>query len=174
MKKLFFALLILLSLSIAFDNVVPVSNISYAEDEEDEDREDEDHDEEDEEDEREEEDEDREDDDREEYEVITYETVEIPQNETIIYTEVPAEQFENVVRYISIVDLGFDVDTDGDKLVDALDPDPTIPQQQLYTDGDGDSVPDAYDRYAGKDDYSYQEFADANNNGILDLFENLN
>ncbi len=78
---------------------------------------------------------------------------------------------EPIVRYVTVVDPGFDRDTDGDLLVDALDPDPTIKQQEFFTDDDGDSVPNALDKHKGEDDLVYISFEDTNNNGILDSLE---
>ncbi len=76
-----------------------------------------------------------------------------------------------VIRYITIVDPGFDVDSDGDKLVDALDPNPNIPEQNFFTDDDDDGVPNVSDDHPGEDDYLYLTFEDQNRNGILDSLE---
>ena len=78
-----------------------------------------------------------------------------------------------VISYITVVDAGYDIDTDGDILVDAIDPNPTIPEPHLYTDSDGDGVPDATDAYPNEDDFVYVVFEDLNENGILDFNENL-
>ncbi len=76
-----------------------------------------------------------------------------------------------VITYVWVTDPGYDRDTDGDGLVDAIDPDPTIDQAKFFTDTDGDSVPDAWDLYPDQDDLLYTEDTDANHNGILDSFE---
>lgn len=123
---------------------------------------------EDEEDEHEEEDED-EHEDYEEYEqteyveYTVYSGSEVPTNTLI--TEVP------VTTYVTVVDSGYDIDTDGDGLVDAIDPHPSTPEVLLYTDSDNDSVPDANDAYPDEDDFLYIMFEDVNENGILDFLE---
>jgi len=99
--------------------------------------------------------------------VQTSETVEIPQN----VTNIPATDQKPVVRNITLVDPGFDKDTDGDGIVDALDPNPQIPEKVFYTDSDNDGVADAFDIYEGEDDFLYTEFMDTNSNGILDSLE---
>jgi hypothetical protein len=72
-----------------------------------------------------------------------------------------------------VIDPAFTTDTDGDKLVDAIDPNPLVPQWEFYTDDDGDSVPNAFDKYLNENDFFYQQNVDVNANGILDSFENL-
>ncbi len=63
-------------------------------------------------------------------------------------------------------------DTDGDGLVDGIDPDPSVHQQEYFTDTDGDSVPNAFDLHHDADDFSYiEEATDTDGNGILDQFE---
>lgn len=62
-------------------------------------------------------------------------------------------------------------DVDGDRLVDALDPDPKVPQWEYFTDDDGDAVPNALDRHRGEDDFTYVENgADADDDGIVDTY----
>lgn len=131
-------------------------------------REDEDH--EDEEDEEDEDEEDRSDEDdyqaEEEFEYIYVST---PIEEVV---ETPAETLTGI-NYVKVIDAGYDRDTDDDLLVDAIDPNPTIPQKELYTDDDADGVPNAYDAHPGEDDFLYLDYTDENNNGILDLLEYL-
>lgn len=68
----------------------------------------------------------------------------------------------------------FQRDTDGDFLVDAIDPDPTTAQWEYFTDSDEDGVPNAYDKYPNENDFSfYEQGADANNNGLVDSYERL-
>ncbi|HLD51124.1 hypothetical protein A3K34_01620 [candidate division WWE3 bacterium RIFOXYC1_FULL_40_10] len=78
---------------------------------------------------------------------------------------------EQVVNYITVVDSGYDRDSDKDGLVDALDPNPSILEKELFTDDDGDSVPNALDQKPGEDDFSLVDFEDLNTNGILDNLE---
>ena len=65
----------------------------------------------------------------------------------------------------------FLVDTDGDLLVDAIDPEPDFDQREYFTDTDGDGVPNAFDKYHDEDDFAYHDDDDANKNGILDSYE---
>ncbi len=157
MKKYIFLLLLILGL-----HVLPKYPVSYdhfklmvhAEDDEDE----EDH-EEDEEDDEDEEDEDDHDDD--------YEYVQTP-----VKTQEPVTEYiPETVQNVWVPAVGYDIDSDGDLLVDAIDPHPTIDERKLFTDSDGDTVADAYDMYDGSDDFLYVIDADENNNGILDSYE---
>lgn len=71
-------------------------------------------------------------------------------------------------------DPGYGTDSDADGLVDALDPDPAIPQTAYFTDDDGDSVPNALDAWPGADDLlALSDEEDTNGNGILDSYESL-
>lgn len=91
------------------------------------------------------------------------------------------EKTQYVVEYVpvqgqptqpqSTLPLTFTIDTDGDKLVDAIDPHPTISELKFFTDTDNDTVADAYDVYTGEDDFKYVLFTDDNHNGILDSLE---
>lgn len=95
-----------------------------------------------------------------------------PKQDTVIPPSVIVPQA--VTRQVAVVQAGYDVDTDGDGLVDAIDPDPLVPQDQYFTDTDGDGVPDALDQYPGQDDFlmaSQQSNVDANGNGVLDTYE---
>ncbi|NMB70419.1 hypothetical protein GYA27_04470 [candidate division WWE3 bacterium] len=112
-----------------------------------------------EEDEEDEDEEDKDDDDEYEEEII-YETVEIP--------VVP---FVPIQRYVTVVDQGYDIDTDKDGLVDALDPHPAVHEKELFTDEDNDGIPNALDKYKNEDDFLFIDFSDENDNGILDAFE---
>ncbi len=74
-------------------------------------------------------------------------------------------------KSVKIVEPGFDIDTDKDGLVDAIDPHPEVSEVELFTDTDGDSIPNALDKYLNEDDLSYTEFLDVNENGIRDDIE---
>lgn len=133
----------------------------YEEDEDDEDAHEEDEDDEDE----------HEEDDDDEYEDRTQETI----YEYVIYEgeEIPDMYADTVpvVTDVIVVDVGYNIDSDGDDLVDALDPNPNINEKLLFTDSDEDGVPDATDAYPGEDDFLYLLFEDSNSNGISDFLE---
>jgi hypothetical protein len=81
-------------------------------------------------------------------------------------------EYRPVTKKVIVTEEGYNKDTDGDSLVDALDPDPLVSQKAYFTDQDNDFVPDALDRYPGEDDFSYYESeTDNNSNGILDSYE---
>jgi len=153
----FLGLFITIKMVYKNTNLLANSSISkvFAEDDDEEEDESEDEDEEDDED--EDDDEERNNNSQEEY---TYETV-----------TVPAEK--PIVKYVPVVALEYRTDTDGDGLVDAIDPNPTISEYKLFTDDDLDSVANAWDKYPGEDDFSYIDYLDANNNGITDDLENI-
>lgn len=65
----------------------------------------------------------------------------------------------------------FLTDTDGDLLVDAIDPEPNRDQREYFTDTDGDGVPNAFDQHHDEDDFAYYDDTDENKNGILDSYE---
>ncbi len=95
-------------------------------------------------------------------------------------TAKPETVVQNVVTATPITetyietDPGYGTDGDGDGLVDALDPDPVIPQTAYFTDDDGDSVPNALDIWPGTDDLlTLSDEEDTNSNGILDSYESL-
>lgn len=95
-----------------------------------------------------------------------------PGTKTILIPQAPVTITKWVPVTKQVPADGYDKDTDGDGIVDALDPHPTIPEQEFFTDSDGDGVPDAYDQYPGHDDfYSFPDNADANLDGILDTYE---
>lgn len=129
--------------------------VVYAEDDDDDEE-----DEEEEEDENEEED----DDDYEEYEETAPAPEEVTYEEVLVY---PAPQ----VTYIWVYDSGYDIDTDKDGLVDAIDPDPNVDQRLYFTDTDSDGVADASDKYPTENDFYMSEDTDTNNNGIVDSIE---
>lgn len=76
-----------------------------------------------------------------------------------------------VQRKMRVTSPEYTIDTDGDGLVDGLDPDPKVAQQEYFTDTDGDGVPNAFDRHHDEDDWVYVEDTDANGNGVLDGYE---
>jgi hypothetical protein len=84
---------------------------------------------------------------------------------TYVTKQVPVTSLVTPAEYVT--------DTDGDGLVDAIDPDPKVPQKEYYTDDDGDSVPNALDKHPGEDDLAFfDELADVDGNGIIDTYEN--
>lgn len=120
---------------------------------------------EDEEEEDEDEDEDDEDEDEEEYQ----ETTSKPKKIKVIQQVV---EYKPVTETVVVTEEAYAKDSDGDLLVDALDPDPLIAQSEYFTDIDDDGVPNAIDRYHDEDDFAYYEMeTDADNNGILDSYE---
>ncbi|MFZ1654323.1 MAG: hypothetical protein WBO92_00245 [Candidatus Moraniibacteriota bacterium] len=81
-------------------------------------------------------------------------------------------EYRPVARTVIVTEEAYATDTDGDLLVDAIDPDPKVPQSEYFTDVDEDGVPNAIDRHPDEDDFSYYEFeTDGDNNGILDSYE---
>ncbi len=75
---------------------------------------------------------------------------------------------ERVPVQVIVTAAGYDTDTDSDQLVDALDPDPKVPQWEYFTDTDGDSIPDVSDKYPGEDDFAYLDFFDGDLDGLVD------
>jgi hypothetical protein len=106
-----------------------------------------------------------------------------PQTSTTTTTQSTSVQtkqvIENVVEYkpvtktINVTPEEYLKDSDGDGLVDALDPNPYIEQSEFFTDTDGDGVPNAFDRHHDEDDFVFFDDleTDTNNNGILDSYE---
>ncbi len=81
-------------------------------------------------------------------------------------------EYKPVTETVIVTEEAYAKDTDDDKLVDAIDPDPTIPQKEYFTDTDNDGVPNALDQHHDEDDFAYYEFeTDDNQNGILDSYE---
>lgn len=83
-------------------------------------------------------------------------------------------EYKPVTETVVVTEEAYAKDTDGDLLVDALDPDPRIAQSEYFTDTDDDGVPNAIDHYPDEDDFAYYEMeTDDNGNGILDSYEPL-
>ena len=88
------------------------------------------------------------------------------QTQTITRYEV-----RSVTKVVDVTPEDYLKDTDGDGLVDAIDPHPAIPESEFWTDTDGDSIPNAYDLHHDEDDFAYVEGTDVNNDGIIDVYE---
>jgi len=81
-------------------------------------------------------------------------------------------EYRPVQRTVVVTEPAFATDTDGDKLVDGLDPNPLVPETEYFTDIDGDGVPNAFDQHHDSDDFVYLDDAeDANRNGLIDEYE---
>lgn len=82
-------------------------------------------------------------------------------------------EYKSVTKTVTVTDEEYRIDSDGDGLVDAIDPNPTIKQSEFFTDIDGDGVPNAFDLHHDEDDFAYFDDAetDMNSNGILDSYE---
>jgi hypothetical protein len=81
-------------------------------------------------------------------------------------------EYKPVQQTVMVTEDAYQKDTDGDLLVDAIDPDPLVHQAEYFTDTDNDGVPNAIDQFHDEDDFSYYEFeTDDDNNGILDSYE---
>lgn len=126
-------------------------SVVHADDDEDED-EDEEEDEDEDEDEEEDEDDDK-------------------KKETV---EVTRYEVRQVVRTVVVLAPEYETDTDGDLLVDGIDPDPKVHQREYFTDTDGDGIPNVFDRHHGEDDFAYYDGEeDADSDGLLDSYERL-
>lgn len=91
-----------------------------------------------------------------------------------VTTYVTRYETRQVSKVVTVTPPEYRTDTDGDGLVDAIDPDPNRHQRDYFTDTDGDSVSDAFDRHPGEDDFAYVEGdADVNGNGIIDTYEGM-
>ena len=89
-----------------------------------------------------------------------------------VTTYVTKYETKQVSSTVLVTPPEYQTDTDGDGLVDAIDPDPKVRQQEYFTDTDGDSVANAFDRHHGEDDLTYSEVdTDADGNGIIDAYE---
>lgn len=134
--------------------------VVFAEDDEDEEDEE---DEEDDEDEEEEEDEDEEDEDEDE-----------DGDTKKSYQESVITTYRLVEKTVTTLDEKFKLDTDGDLLVDGLDPHPTVPESAYFSDDDEDAVPNALDKYPDEDDFFlFQDEDDQDKDGILDAFSSV-
>ncbi len=92
-------------------------------------------------------------------------------SKTIYVTEYQERQ---VSRIVVVTPPEYRTDSDGDGLVDAIDPEPRRRQQEYFTDTDGDSVADAFDMHHDEDDFLYDEAGtDTDGNGIIDSYEGL-
>lgn len=79
-----------------------------------------------------------------------------------------------VEKTVTVLDEKFRTDTDGDLLVDGLDPHPTVPEKEYFTDDDEDAVPNALDAHPGEDDFFiFEDTDDQDGNDILDAFQIL-
>ena len=79
-------------------------------------------------------------------------------------------EVRSVTKVVDVTPEEYLRDTDGDGLVDAIDPHPTIPESEFWTDTDSDGIPNAYDKHHDEDDFSYFDDTDANHDGILDAY----
>ncbi len=121
-------------------------------------------DDEDEEDEDEDEDEEDEDEDEDEYETSSSTKTKTEIIETV--------EYQPVQRTVIVTDPAYATDSDGDELVDGLDPDPLVHQEKYFNDSDRDGVPDVFDRHFDRDDFTFVDDAeDANQNGLIDTYE---
>lgn len=85
--------------------------------------------------------------------------------ETIVTT------YQKVQKTVVVLDEKFRRDTDGDLVVDGLDPHPTVPEQAYFTDDDEDGVPNALDQYPAADDFfAFEDGEDQDQDGVLDAF----
>ena len=81
-------------------------------------------------------------------------------------------EYKPVTETVLVTKEDYARDTDGDSLVDAIDPDPLVVQSEYYSDIDGDGIPNALDQHHDEDDFAYFDFeTDDNNNGIIDSYE---
>ncbi len=88
--------------------------------------------------------------------------------------EVTRYEVRQVVRTVVVLAPEYETDTDGDLLVDGVDPDPRVHQREYFTDTDDDGIPNVFDRHHGEDDFAYYDGEDdADSNGLLDSYERL-
>lgn len=88
--------------------------------------------------------------------------------------EVTRYEVRQVVRTVVVLAPEYETDTDGDLLVDGIDPDPRVHQREYFTDTDGDGIPNVFDRHHGEDDFAYYDGEeDADSDGLLDSYERL-
>ncbi|MGK2848725.1 MAG: hypothetical protein ACSLEX_01505 [Minisyncoccota bacterium] len=62
-------------------------------------------------------------------------------------------EYRPVQETVTVTPEDYRWDTDGDTLVNAIDPDPLIPQSEYFTDTDADGVPNVIDLYPGNNDF---------------------
>ncbi|MDO8565866.1 MAG: hypothetical protein Q7S04_01605 [Candidatus Moranbacteria bacterium] len=85
---------------------------------------------------------------------------------------VPTYKTVLVTKVVTTLDPQFTTDRDGDRIVDGLDPHPSVHEREYFTDVDDDGIADAFDEHSGEDDFAYYEQEnDENQNGILDSYE---
>ena len=84
-------------------------------------------------------------------------------------------EYRPVVTMVEVTPDEYLKDSDGDGLVDAVDPSPYIKQSEYFIDTDGDSVPNAIDKHHDEDDFAFFDDVetDSNNNGLLDSYESV-
>lgn len=105
----------------------------------------------------------------EENKTATSSTSSTPQTQKIIQN---VTTYKPVTKTVIVTEEAYQKDTDGDELVDALDPDPLKHQSEYFTDIDGDGISNALDQHHDEDDFAYLEFeTDENGNGIIDSYE---
>lgn len=82
-------------------------------------------------------------------------------------------EYRPVTRTVIVTEETYVSDADGDLLVDAIDPDPSVKQSEYFTDIDGDGVPNALDRHHDEDDFVFFDDSDTDDNGdgILDSYQ---
>lgn len=82
-------------------------------------------------------------------------------------------EYKSVTRTVEVTPDEYEKDSDGDLLVDAIDPSPSIKQSEYFNDTDDDGVPNALDKHLNEDDFAFFDDleADENGNGILDSYE---
>lgn len=82
-------------------------------------------------------------------------------------------EYKPVVTMVEVTPAEYLKDSDGDFLVDAIDPSPYIKQSEYFTDIDGDGVPNAIDRHHDEDDFAFFDDVetDNNSNGLFDSYE---
>jgi|GEM_PF-902109 len=77
-----------------------------------------------------------------------------------------------VTKVITTLDPKFTTDQDGDRIVDGLDPHPSVDEREYFTDADDDGIANAFDRHPDEDDFAYyEEENDENGDGVLDSYE---
>lgn len=83
-------------------------------------------------------------------------------------------EVRQVEQQVAVTPPEYLIDTDGDGLVDGVDPDPRVHQREYFMDDDDDGIANIFDRHPGEDDFSYYEGEnDANKNGIIDSYESM-